>query len=75
MARTTNTVPYTNARRAGRTNPDLVEFRELVQTPSIGPWAGAMRALLVPNRVDLRAQGIRGPQRRRYAARCRKAAR
>lgn len=68
MARTTNTVPYTNARRAGRTNPDLVEFIEGADPRRRGPR-------YVPNRADLRAQGVRGPRVRRYVARCRKVAR
>lgn len=65
MSQRTNTVPYTNARRAGRTDPDLVEFIEGDDPRRRGPR-------YVPNRADLRAQGIRGPQRRRYAARCRR---
>lgn len=72
MSKRSNTVPYTNARREGRTNPDRVEFRDTPAEASVGPWVGAINALSVPNRQDLRARGIRGPQRRRYVARCRR---
>ena len=61
MARTTNTVPYTNARRAGRTQPDLIEMRGAAeQTASVGQWGGVARALTM-NRTERRARGHRLP--------------
>lgn len=52
MPKTTNTVPYTNARREGRTNPGLIEI--------IAPTdPRAQRPALVPNRADRRARGER----------------
>lgn len=52
--RTTNTVPYTNARREGRTNPDLVEY--------IRPDdPRRRRPRYVENREDRRAYGLRVP--------------
>lgn len=67
MSKRSNTVPYTNARREGRTNPDLVEF---IERDDPRHWSRGPQ--YVPNRADLRARGIRGPQRRRYVARCRR---
>ncbi len=36
MSKRSNTFPNTNARRAGRTNPDLIEMREETNVPSLG---------------------------------------
>lgn len=54
MAKTTNTVPYTNARRAGRTNPGCIEFIEPSDPRRRGPR-------YVMNRADRRARGDRLP--------------
>lgn len=51
-----NTVPYTNARRAGRTNPGLVEIIE-----KDDPRHFSFRKLMVMNRADRRARGNRLP--------------
>lgn len=54
MARTTNTVPYTNARRAGRTQPGLIEFIDGDDPRRRGPR-------YVENRADRRRRGHRLP--------------
>ena len=51
--KTTNTVPYTNARRAGRTKPGLIEFRD--HDPRL------FMPFYVENRADRRRRGLRGP--------------
>ena len=48
-----NTVPYTNARRAGRTHPDVVEV-----IGKTDPRHPDNPAPTVPNRAELRARGI-----------------
>lgn len=56
MSKHTNTIPYTNDRRAGRTAPGLIEMRDDIQVPSRGP--NGMRFLplgALPNRANRRA--------------------
>ena len=61
--KTTNTVPYTNARREGRTHPGLIEMRTEVQVPSSGPNGRYFVRLVdgVENRADRRARRQRLP--------------
>ena len=68
MRKRSKTHPYTNARREGRTNPDLVEF---IERNDPRHWSQGPQ--FVPNRADLRARGLRGPRVRRFIARCRRA--
>lgn len=56
MSKRSNTVPYTNAARAGRTKPGLIEIIE-----KDDPRHFAHRELIVPNRADRRARGHRLP--------------
>lgn len=67
MARTTNTVPYTNARRAGRTHPDVVEMRE-DQPQSLPPRiTRAVRRAYRSSKRSLGQPTIRRSSRRRPA--------
>lgn len=61
-----NTVPYTNARREGRTYPGRVE---MIERGDPRHWSALPP--VVPNRADLRARGVRG---RRQASSFRSAA-
>lgn len=70
MSKRSNTVPYTNANRAGRTQPGLIEIIE-----KSDPRHYSRSEQVVPNRADLRRRGIRGGASRRLPglhARCSK---
>lgn len=56
MSKRSNTFPYTNAARSGRTKPGLVEFIAATDPRARGTQP-------VPNRADLRRRGIRGAGR------------
>jgi hypothetical protein len=56
MSTRSNTHPYTNANRAGRTQPGLIEIIEKSDPRALG-------VRYVPNRATLRAQGVRGATR------------
>jgi len=60
MSKRSNTTPYTNANRAGRTVPDLVEVIE-----KNDPRHYSRSEQVIPNRADLRRRGIRGGASRR----------
>lgn len=67
MSKRSNTFPYTNAAREGRTQPGLIEDRATAPATSKG-WLGSIlkpkpAAGVVPNRADLRARGVRGGKR------------
>jgi hypothetical protein len=67
MSKRSNTVPYTNARREGRTSPGLVE---VIERGDPRHWSAVPQ--VVPNRADLRARGLRGRRRFRFVTRCRR---
>lgn len=74
MSTRSNTFPYTNARREGRTQPGLIEDRAEVSSTREG-WLGSILKPqpkgVVPNRSDLRRRGVRGPGRGPLALRAR----
>lgn len=66
MSNRSNTVPYTNARRDGRTAPGMFE---VIEVGDPRHWTSAPK--VVPNRADLRRRGVRGPRQARYLPACR----